>query len=312
MTCRKATCFLTSQHTFPSNGVLKQSTPVSDIFSASSKRNRKKNGTWDTLHLNPRSKCESPFWRPALKEDDRGWSELCFKGVLGNHRAITAIYYFSGQGQGPDFPGQTEQFLVEQPHLPQFPAVLVHGKRGVENFPAACGLDWGALSSSKNESEWLYFHLPCCGAYYTLGQEYRDMNLSLPYSSIFLVYSQQNLSTTNWNYLFSILTNHMASWDENQSSASSCILLTLTAISSLKSLKKKSFSKNLVFFGTPWKISPCGETHSSTSCFRGCWIPHPLGLRFTHSGGSWFSISVARNTYTHLCRYHYQLNLCII
>lgn len=171
-------------------------------------------------------------------------------------------------------------------------------KRGVENFPAACGLDWGALSSSKNESEWLYFHLPCCGAYYTLGQEYRDMNLSLPCSSIFLVYSQQNLSTTNWNYLFSILTNHMASWDENQSSASSCILLTLTAISSLKSLKKKSFSKNLVFFGAPWKISPCGETHSSTSCFRGCWIPHPLGLRFTHSGGSWFSISVAWNTYT--------------
>lgn len=132
MTCRKATCFLTSQHTFPSNGVLKQSTPVSDIFSASSKRNRKKNGTWDTLHLNPRSKCESPFWRPALKEDDQGWSELCFKGVLGNHRAITAIYYFSGQGQGPDFPGQTEQFLVEQPHVPQFPAVLVHGKGGLK------------------------------------------------------------------------------------------------------------------------------------------------------------------------------------
>lgn len=137
---------------------------------------------------------------------------------------------------------------------------------------------------------------PTC---HILGQEYRNMNLSLSYSGIFLVYSQQNLSTTNWNYLFSVLTNHVAKleWEPEL-----CILVypvnSYSYVFTKKAWKKSPSTKIQSTLEPPWKISPCGETHSSASSFRGCWIPHPLGLRFSHSRGSWFSISVAWNICT--------------
>lgn len=82
-----------------------------------------------------------------------------------------------------------------------FPAVLVHGKGGWTSLLLVGWTGTHCQPPGMKVDEPTY-HIP--------GQEYRDMNLALSYSGIFLVYSQQNLSTTNWNYLFSVLTNHVA------------------------------------------------------------------------------------------------------